>query len=106
MSALAAEQEEWKPLPVLRTLGFADKACRTCGWRFFTWDGLTEHEADCDSRPPSPAQVAAWKEAGQRIAATNNARRRGCADCGLVSSPAGIGIHQKATGHAGWTDAA
>lgn len=29
-------------------------------------------------------------------------QRRTCVECGLESSPGGLGLHQKATGHKGW----
>ena len=92
-----------EPTPVLRRMGFHDKACRVCGWRFFTNAGLREHR-DEGCRSPSPAQVASWSEAGRRVAALNNTHRRRCS-CGLESTASGLGIHQKATGHTGWASA-
>lgn len=94
-----------EPSPILRTLGFKDRACGVCGWRFFTSAALQEHEAECDARPPSPAQVAAWRQTGLRVAALNNTGRRRCDDCDLTSTPGGLGVHQKATGHSGWSEA-
>jgi len=79
----------------LRSAGYTHKACPVCGWRFFTFDGLDEHSAECRTQ-----------ENGRRIAALNNTRRRRCDQCSLVSTVAGLGIHQKATGHTGWTEAA
>lgn len=95
-SALA----EAKPL---RSLGFADRACGVCGWRFFTTLALHEHSYNCPPRPPRPINPV-LQDAGRRIAAHNNSRRRRCDECGHESTAAGIGSHQKAKGHQGLTD--
>ncbi|MCB0908226.1 MAG: hypothetical protein KDB63_14020 [Nocardioidaceae bacterium] len=87
----------------VKVLGFVDRACAVCGWRFFTSAALYEHSLGC--RPPkrvAPAQ----REAGRRVAALNNSRRRRCNDCGYASTPAAVGNHLKHTGHTGWTEAA
>lgn len=129
MSALAVEPE---PLPIIRTLGFHDRACSVCGWRFFTTAALADHQLTCE-RPvrqpleavgaPTPVEpleqpetaplrryryteagLAAMRESGLRIAALVNKHRRRCV-CGRESTPAGIGNHQKMSGHTGWTEA-
>jgi hypothetical protein len=45
-------------------------------------------------------------KAGRIGAATANARRRRCAECGLVSNPAVLGYHQRRRGHEGYEDVA
>lgn len=99
----AAAVEEWKPQPVLRTAGFATKACGFCGWKFFTFTGLYEHTHNCPPKPLSPARQA-LRERGRQIAQLNNARRRRCHGCGYESTAPGIGTHQAYSGHTGWTD--
>lgn len=96
MSAVAVE-------PDLRTLGYADKACGVCGWRFFTTAGRYEHEATHFAPPPEPVSPA-LREAGLRVAALNNSRRCRCDVCGLTSTRPALGFHQKHTGHTGWTE--
>ena len=63
--------------------------------RFFTTAALYEHEREADCRPPSSAQVAAWREAGRRVAAANNARRR-CWDRFCISDDAVEGLPSSA----------
>jgi len=91
---------EERPL-LLRDLGFADRACSACGWRFFTTAGLYEHE---QTHLPPKEVSPALRDAGLKVAALNNARRRRCKECGYESTPAGVGTHQKAWGHVGWTE--
>ena len=99
MSAVAVEE---KPnVVLLRTLGFADRACSVCGWRFFTSAALYDHSLTC--RPPKRIS-AALRQAGLRVAALNNSRRRQCNECGLTSTLAALGYHQKHAGHSGYTD--
>jgi hypothetical protein len=97
----------------MRGYGVADKICRDCGDAFYTNVGLAEHMRIGAHVPRvtrrwttgvvSPAGLARLQERGRQIAAENNARRRRCDTCGLVSTSAGIGTHQKFTGHIGWT---
>jgi hypothetical protein len=92
----------------------ARKKCPTCEARFFTQVGLDEHVRNGEHSNQnmsrrwreggSPAQVAARKQTGLRLALLNNARRRRCDECGMVSTPAALGMHLRATGHARWTD--
>lgn len=103
--------------PALGSRQIPTKVCPRCDYRFFTQVGLDEHarvvhgvvDAAAMTTTPlplrviSPAGLLAMQAAGRRIAALNNARRRRCA-CGHESTPAGIGLHQKSTGHAGWKD--
>lgn len=107
MSVLAVE----RPLPHLRDLGFADRACGVCGWRFFTTMGLYEHEQT--HRPPEPPRYRLSPEgraslqsigsaAGKRLTST----RRRCNACGMETHVPGMGKHQKASGHTGWTSVA
>ncbi len=120
---MSAAVEEWPtPSPVLRRMGHHAKACRVCGWRFFTVAGLHEHEDAGGCTPPGPAQTeaapigakqtsirepsaaqAALQDTGRRVAALNNSRRRRCDGCGHESTAPGIGLHQKYHGHTGWT---
>ena len=41
---------------------------------------------------------------GKAVAALNNSRRRRCDGCGMVTTPAALGAHQKHSGHTGWTE--
>ncbi len=98
----------------VRRIGFASKACSDCGHRFFTSLALYGHmqEHHPPTPPPrperpsnfSPAGLVRQQARGRQIAAENNARRRRCDGCGHISTPAGIGNHQKYTGHEGWTE--
>lgn len=92
------------------------KPCPTCGERFFTNTGLDEHirlgqHTNRDLRIRwvtgrfSPAALPILQERGRTIAAQNNARRRSCCGCDLVTTPAALGMHQRASGHTGWTEA-
>jgi len=85
-----------EPAPTIRRMGSYRKACRGCGWRFFTVGGLRDHEAHCLAQ-------AGRRVAGRAKAAVNNTYSRRCDDCGRLSTPAGLGMHQKHTGHTGWT---
>lgn len=44
--------------------------------------------------------AARMKAASSKGARTTLQMRRACGDCGLVSTPGGLGLHLKATGHA------
>lgn len=52
----------------------------------------------------SPTRLAASQAQGYRLAARNNARRFRCDECGHESTPAGVGVHQKFSGHTGRTE--
>lgn len=89
------------------------KVCRTCGDTFWTQVGLDAHVAkgrhDRFTRrwatgTYSPAGLAVAQRTARALAAVTNARRRRCSGCGHVSTPAGIGAHQSASGHIGWTE--
>ncbi|WP_205474446.1 hypothetical protein [Nocardioides sp. SYSU D00038] len=99
--------------PALKEIDLATKVCPTCGNGFFTQVGLDEHvrvgKHDRLSRRwvtgrVSPAGLLGLQERGRQVAQLNNSRRRRCVNCGVVSTPAGIGAHQKASGHGGWTE--
>ncbi len=88
------------------------KECRACGDKFWTQVGLDEHvrlgnHGQTTRRwvtgTVSPAGLKSLRKRGLEISAENNARRRRCT-CGLVSTPAGLGLHQKSTGHVGWAE--
>lgn len=49
-------------------------------------------------KPPTPTEAKRL-----RAGASTMHRRRRCAECSLESNSGGIGLHQKATGHTGWT---
>jgi hypothetical protein len=89
------------------------KVCAICDDRFFTQVGLDEHlRLNQHNRTTrrwvtgkhSPANLATLQVTGRRVAELNNARRRRCNGCGLVSTPAAVGIHQKVKGHIGLTE--
>lgn len=91
------------------------KVCRTCGDAFWTQVGLDAHTAEGKhdrytrrwvTGVYSPAALAVAQRNARALAAVTNARRRRCSDCGHVSTPAGIGAHQSASGHVGWTELA
>lgn len=78
----------------LRNVGYADRACAHCGWRFFTTLGLAEHVRDCAHRQN-------LRERGLAVVALVNSRRVECAECGHISTPGGLSLHQKYRGHEG-----
>lgn len=93
------------PSPDLRALGRWDRACGVCGWRFFTVGALRNHEATC--RPPAPDAGVKRQTAGRLQAAVNNTFSRRCDGCSLLSTPAGLGKHQKHTaGREPWRERA
>lgn len=49
-------------------------------------------------------QDPAYAEHMREVARAQMARRRACAECDLVSHPAAVGRHQKASGHSGYED--
>lgn len=53
------------------------------------------------SDPEFAAKVSADRAAAARQA---NSIKRTCAECGKTATPAGIGRHQKSSGHKGYTD--
>lgn len=63
-------------------------------------DSLTESLAPPVQVTVDPGRVSR-SEAGRRLAAM----RRGCSGCDLVSTPAGVAMHQKSSGHVGWVAA-
>ncbi len=82
------------------------KVCPVCDYRFFTQVGLDEHARAC--RPTtrfSPEGLLALQMSGSRMGKARTSTRRRCLDCGLESHVPGIGKHQEASGHTGWTDA-
>lgn len=79
----------------LRVMGFPDHACSICGWRFFTTGALYRHSRGC-----SRARVV-LRERGLAVTALNNSRRVECSECGKVSTPGGLALHQHYSGHAG-----
>jgi hypothetical protein len=85
------------------------QVCLTCGDSFFTQVGLAEHVRLGQHNQTVRLWVGgvspALRENGLRVAQLNNSRRRRCDGCGLVSTPAAVGIHQKFTGHTGWAEA-
>lgn len=46
----------------------------------------------------------AYAEPILEVRRANMRKRRRCSGCGFVSHPAGIGNHQKSTGHTGWEE--
>lgn len=50
-------------------------------------------------RSADPTATDPQREAGRRV----SLMLRSCDDCGKISNPAGMGLHQKASGHTGWT---
>lgn len=83
------------------------RPCPVCGLRFFTGVGVEEHvrlNHPTHQMEPLPCGGSA-REHGLRLAARNNAHRRRCSVCGLESTPAALGMHQKASGHIGWAEA-
>lgn len=91
-------------------------ACPDCSDRFFTQVGLDEHvrlgvhdtqgfavRRVAQAPAPAPAPAQSW---ARGMAARNNARRFRCGECPLVSTPSGVAIHQKSTGHVGSTELA
>ena len=93
-----------------------DKACAACGAAFYTNVGLAEHRRlGCGNGHGSPVRVrrrrrytdagrSSLQERGRQVAARNNARRVRCGTCGHVSTPSGVGLHQRFTGHTGRTE--
>lgn len=89
-----------------------DRRCPAgCGARFFTRVGVEEHTrqgcgnghgspVSCRRAFPSAKQKAAWSASGKRVTALNNERRVRCS-CGKVSTPAGVALHQRYSGHEG-----
>lgn len=89
------------------------KPCAKCGAKFFTNVGLDEHvRLGCSNATGSPVTVrrrwwitpagqAILRERGRKVTALNNSRRVRCTECGRVSTPSGIGSHQRATNHVG-----
>ena len=97
--AVAVRRGEWPhPTPELKRAGFPDRACPVCGWRFFTTLALHEHRQGC-----SQAR-ANLRKAGLAVTALNNSRRLRCDECGKVSTPSGIALHQRGLGHSGKTE--
>ncbi len=88
------------------------RSCRACGALFFTGVGLAEHtRLGCGNGHGSPvkrrrawptaAQAANWSAAGRRVVALNNSRRVRCTECGKLSTPSGIALHQRKFNHSG-----
>lgn len=85
------------------------RICPTCGARFFTGVGLDEHtRLGCVGgggpvvivrRGYSPETRATWAENGRAVAALNNSRREACPTCGKSSTPSGLALHRRASGH-------
>lgn len=88
----------------LRQLGFSDRACGRCGWRFFTTAGLWDHQQECEQLAAVERRVLALRQTGLAVTALNNARRIRCHGCELVATPGPITVHQRATGHTGRTE--
>lgn len=74
-------------------VGDAAKACGV--WR----GGLNRERLKSD-----PEYAERMRGINQRVARQVNSRRRKCQECGMESHPAGIGKHQKASGHSGYMD--
>lgn len=98
--------------PALGAVQVPTRVCPICSDTFFTQVGLDEHvrlgNHGCLSRrwvtgKISPAGLVSLRERGRRVAALNNTRRRRCS-CGHESNAPGVGLHQKATGHTGWSE--
>lgn len=106
--AATAKQRTWNGGGTL-----PDKACRSCGALFYTRTGLAEHDRlGCRNghgsaltvyRPRTYTEEGRnnLQERGRQVAAELNARRVRCVPCGRVSTPAGVALHQRATGHTG-----
>ncbi|HET7327655.1 MAG TPA: hypothetical protein VFJ14_10285 [Nocardioidaceae bacterium] len=83
------------------------RKCSTCGETFWTQVGLDEHLRRGDHRRVNrrwgaPRTPTIRSDVDPRF---GNATRRRCCFCGKVSTPAGIALHHKYTGHAGWVEA-
>ena len=101
--------------PELQRAGFVRLACLVCGWRFFTTGGRDRHLTRCrreaaerEQRAAREQELARGREAlrttGLRVTALNNNRRFQCGDCDKTSTPSGIALHQRYTGHVGRTE--
>lgn len=88
-----------------------------CGATFWTGVGAEEHaRLGCESSPGArPVEVSRnWRRSahgkaglhkrGLAVTALNNSKRFACAECGKESTPAGIGLHQRYSGHIGRTE--
>jgi hypothetical protein len=96
-----------------RSVNLPTKLCRSCGALFFTSVGLDEHHRlGCGNGHGSPVTVrklwrmtparkAALEVRGLHVTALNNSRRIRCVECGKVSTPSGLALHQRGTGHTG-----
>jgi hypothetical protein len=51
------------------------------------------------AKPAKPARAASGASGTKSMK-----RRRRCHECGMVSTPANLGWHQKRSGHTGWTE--
>lgn len=90
------------------------RRCPRCSDVFYTQVGLDEHMRLGRHRRQayarrwingfSPEGLVAQQERGRQIAAQNNARHRRCEGCGRVSTLAGLALHQKHSGHTGWSE--
>lgn len=90
-----------------------DKRCQACGAQFYTQVGIDEHtRLGCGNSNGSQVTVyrprtyteagrASLQERGRQVAALMNSQRVRCGGCELVSTPAGVGVHQRFTGHTG-----
>jgi hypothetical protein len=87
--------------------------CRSCHTR---WDisngskqltGLHSEEAKRKMAAAARARVAAdperWAKMSRLGQQAQQLNKRGCAECELVSTPSGVGLHQRATGHKGFS---
>ena len=88
------------------------KVCPDCSEQFFTTGGLAEHRAsNCRIRWDgtlvhpiyTPKGLKALRESAQRMHDQVNAQRRRC-ECGMTSTPGPLGLHQRTSGHTGWTE--
>jgi hypothetical protein len=100
--------------PAIGERSVPTKVCTVCGDAFFTEVGLSEHirlgnhgrfSRRWVTGAISPAHLASLQECGRRVAQLNNSRRRCCEGCGLTTTAAALGAHQKASGHTGWAEA-